>query len=56
MIRRNFLTALAAGAALGAGMGSKRLIAQAATGPEHPLWSLWEAWRFANLEFFRPRH
>jgi endo-1,4-beta-D-glucanase Y len=51
MKRRDVLTALVAGAALGAGMGSKRLTAQAATGPDHPLWSLWEAWRFANLEF-----
>jgi endoglucanase len=49
MIRRRFLATLAGGAALG--FGSHRLAAQAATGGAHPLWPLWEAWRFANLEF-----
>ncbi len=53
MIRRRFLEGVAAcGAGLGLGLGRPGPgAAQAATGEQHPLWPLWEAWRQANLEF-----
>lgn len=53
MIRRDVLSLLAGGAALGLGLGvgAPGLGAQTVPRGMHPLWPLWEAWRFANLEF-----